>query len=345
MTGTVAPGVPATMRAVVYPAAGPLSASDAFVDAQLAVPEPGPHDLLVRVEAVSVNPVDVKRRASATPPEGGGVLGYDAAGTVVAVGEAVELFAVGDEVFYAGSVVRQGTDAEYHAVDERIVGRKPRTLSFAEAAALPLTSITAWEGLVDQLGLGRDSRGTLLVLGAAGGVGSMVVQLAKTITGARVVATASRPETVSWVRGLGADHVVDHSGDLAAELAEVAPEGVDWVFSTQRTRENLELFVEVLKPFGRIVAIDDPTGLDVGALKPKALSFSWEYMFARSTFGTADRIEQHRLLDSVAELVDSGAVRSTVTRVITPIDAAGLAEAHGIVESGRSIGKVVLSRS
>ncbi|MGD8166809.1 zinc-binding alcohol dehydrogenase family protein [Herbiconiux sp. P16] len=332
-----------TMSAVVYRRPGPIQPADSLVDAQVPVPVLGPHDLLVRVMAVSVNPADVKQRANAAP-RGDGILGYDAAGVVAATGPSVTLFTPGDEVFYAGSIVRPGANAEFQAVDERVVGRKPVTLGFAEAAALPLTSITAWEGLLKQLRLSRDSRGTLLVIGAAGGVGSMVVQLAKVVTGVTVVATASRPETVEWVTALGADHVIDHSRDLLPQLAEVAPEGVDWVFSTQRTAQNLPTLVEALKPFGHIVAIDDPAELDIAPLKPKALTFHWELMFTRSTFGTPDLVEQHRLLDSVAELVESGDVRTTLTRTLTPFDAASLREAHRLVESDRGIGKVVVSR-
>jgi zinc-binding alcohol dehydrogenase family protein len=331
------------MKGIVYRAPGPVDAPESFVDAELDRPQLAAHDLLVAVEAVSVNPVDVKRRAG-SPPRGDGLLGYDASGTVVEVGPDVTLFAPGDEVFYAGSVERPGANAELHAVDERLVGRKPVGLSFAEAAAMPLTSITAWEGLVKHLRLGRDTRGTLLVVGGAGGVGSMVVQLAKAISSATVIATASRPETVEWVTALGADHVADHSRDLAPQLAGLAPGGIDWVFSTQRTAQNLPTLIDVVKPFGQIVAIDDPSTLDVTPLKPKALTFHWEYMFARSTFQTPDMIEQHRILDSVAELVESGALRSTLTRTLTPFDAGSLREAHRIVESGRSIGKVVISR-
>lgn len=336
--------IPSAMPAVIYRAPGAVDAPDSFVDAEVEVPAPGPHDLLVRVEAVSVNPVDVKRRANADPI-GDGILGFDAAGTVVAVGDEVEFFSPGDEVYYAGSVLRAGSNAGYQLVDERLVGRKPAILSFAEAAALPLTSLTAWEGLLRHLRLTGDSRGTLLVVGGAGGVGSMVIQLAKTLTGVTVIATASRPETVEWVTALGADLVVDHSRELAPQIAELAPEGIDWVFSTQRTKANLPTMVEVLKPFGQIVAIDDPDVLDVTSLKPKALGFQWEFMFARSTYQTPDMVEQHRILDSVAELVESGALRTTATRILSPLDAATLREAHALVESGTSIGKVVVSRS
>jgi zinc-binding alcohol dehydrogenase family protein len=332
------------MTAIVYSAPSPVDNPKTFADVEVNRPEPGRHDLLVAVQAVSVNPVDVKKRATAEP-QGDGILGYDASGTVVATGPEVTLFAPGDEVYYAGSVVRPGANAEFHVVDERLVGNKPANVSFAEAAALPLTSITAWEGLVTKLRLSRDTRGVLLVIGGAGGVGSMVVQLAKTITSATVIATASRAESREWVLALGADHVVDHSRDLAPQLAEIAPDGIDWVFSTQRTQQNLPALFDALKPFGHIVAIDDPAILDVTVLKPKALSLHWEYMFARSTFQTPDMIEQHRILDSVAELVESGAVRSTLTRTLTPFDAASLREAHRIVESGQMIGKVVVSRT
>lgn len=317
----------------------PASLRDVVVD----VPELRPHDLLVEVRAVSVNPVDVKVRASREPQDGPEVIGYDAAGIVREVGGAVELFAPGDEVFYAGAIDRPGTNAALHAVDERIVGRRPASLTWAEAAALPLTAITAWEGLFDKLGLTPGSSGTLLVVGASGGVGSMVLQLAEALLPeVRVVATSSRPETEAWVRGLGAEATVDHRGDLRADIATAAPDGVDWIFTAQSAGQ-VELYAEVLNPFGQILAIDDPAEVDVLPLKSKALTWHWEFMFARSLHGAADLIAQHQILDEVAGLVDEGLIRSTLTTTLAPMDAEGLREAHRLVETGRVIGKVVVA--
>ena len=334
------------MRAVAFRRSLPVDDPDCLVDLELPRPVPGPRDLLVEVRAVSVNPVDTKVRRGGDPDQPR-VLGYDAAGVVVEVGEEVGLFAVGDEVWYAGDLTRPGTDADLHLVDERLVGRKPRSLGFGEAAALPLTAITAWEGLFDKLKLTAESRGTLFVPGASGGVGSVVLQLAEALLPqVHVVATSSRPETDEWVRGLGADALVNHrEGDLREQLAEAAPEGVDWVF-TPRVEDPgaLELYVDVLNPFGEIVAIDDPETLDIAFLKPKSISFHWELMFTRPIAGGDGQLRQHELLDEVADLVDAGRLRSTVTTVLSPIDAEQLREAHRLLETGRTVGKVVVVR-
>ncbi len=331
-----------TIAAVGYTRSLPVDDTESLLDLQVASPAPRPHDLVVEVRAVSVNPVDVKVRAGGDP-DGPRVLGFDAAGVVREVGEAVTLFSPGDEVWYAGDITRPGTNAALHAVDERIVGRKPTTLSFAEAAALPLTTITAWEALFDKLGLAPASEGTLLVVGATGGVGSILLQLAeRLLPEVTVIATASRPEGVEWVRSLGAEHVVDHRGDLVTEVLAVAPGGVDWIF-TAHSAGMVDAFVEVLAPFGAVVAIDDPETLDVRALKSKSLSWHWELMFTRAIQGRADMVRQHELLDRVADLVDRGEVRTTMTTLLSPIDAAHLREAHRLVESGRVIGKVVVS--
>ncbi|WP_238007251.1 zinc-binding alcohol dehydrogenase family protein [Dactylosporangium sp. AC04546] len=298
-------------------------------DVELPDPAPGPRDLLVRIEAVSVNPVDVKQRASGESK----VLGYDASGVVAAVGAEVSLFRVGDEVYYAGAIDRPGTNAELHLVDERIAGHKPRSLTFAEAASLPLTTITAWESLFDRFRLGPDSTGTLLVLGAAGGVGSMIIQLARALTRLTVVGTASRPESREWARGLGAHDVVDHRH---------LPEGVDFVFSPH-TAGQIETFARILRPGGQITAIDEPPGLDLLPLKAKSISFHWELMFTRSLFETPDMVVQHELLDRVGELVDAGTVRHTMTRELGPIGAVQLREAHQMVEDGHMTGKVVVA--
>src|ERR1700761_2830251 len=329
------------MRAVGYRKPLPISDPASLEDLEIPVPEPGPRDLLVRVEAVSVNPVDVKVRASTDPGGEPKILGYDAAGTVVAAGSDVQLFSVGDEVYYAGSIDRPGTDAQFHVVDERITGHKPRRLTFAQAAALPLTTIAAWEALFDRFRLNPESSGVLVVLGAAGGVGSMVTQLARALTRVVVIGTASRAESQQWAQELGAHHVVDHH-DLVQGLRGIAPDGVTHIFSTH-TAGSIEAFAEILQPGGAVVAIDDPQGLDIYPLKNKSISFSWEFMFTRPLYKPVDLAEQHELLDRVAGLVDEGTIRPTMTQELGPINAATLREAHSLVEQGRTTGKVVVS--
>lgn len=337
---------PGTMRAVAYTKPLPVDDPGCLIDVRLPIPRPGPRDLLVKVEAIAVNPVDYKVRQNTDPGGAPKVLGWDAAGTVVAVGDEVGLFRAGDEVYYAGAVDRPGADAEFHLVDERLVGRKPATLSFPQAAALPLTSLTAWEGLFERLGLrdgGVERTGVLLVTAAAGGVGAMVCQLARALTGLTVIGTASRPETVEFARRMGADHLVDHHKPLAPQILEIAPQGVDFVFSTSRTEQNIPAYAEVLKPFGQIVAIDDPQSLPVGALKPKGIGFHWEFMFTRSLFQTPDQDAQHRILGRIARLVDAGVIVSTLTDELGPINADNLRRAHRLLESGSAIGKTALS--
>ncbi|MER6978927.1 zinc-binding alcohol dehydrogenase family protein [Streptomyces carpinensis] len=336
----------ATMRAVAYRANLPVTDDECLLDVKLPLPEPGPRDLLVRVEAVAVNPVDYKIRQHENPGGENRVLGWDAAGTVVAVGPQVERFEPGDEVFYAGAVNRPGANSEYHVVDERIVALKPTTLTFTEAAALPLTSLTAWEGLFERLGLHHDlldETGSLLVTAAAGGVGAMVSQLANALTGLTVIGTASRPETEDFARRMGAHHVVNHHRPLKPQLAEVAPHGIDHVFSTAGTDRNLPTYAEALNPFGNVVAIDDFEALPIGVLKPKSISFHWEFMFTRSLYGTEDLDRQHKILTQVARLVNAGTLVSTATRDLGPVNAANLREAHRILESGTAIGKITLT--
>lgn len=307
------------------------------------VPPLGPRDLLVEVRAVSVNPVDTKVRGSGASPSEPQVLGYDAAGVVRAVGPDVNLFAVGDSVYYAGALDRPGTNTQLHVVDERIVGPKPESLTFAEAAALPLTTITAWEGLFDKLRLTAASEGTLLMVGASGGVGSVVLQLLRALVPhLRVLATASRPEAENWVRSLGAHEIVNHRGDMREQIRQVAPEGIDYIFTTN-SEDQVEIYADVLNPFGQIVAIDDPVSIDVVTLKPKALSWHWEFMFARSLHQARDLIRQHELLTEVSRLVASGAVRSTLTTTLSPLSVEQIREGHRLVESGRMIGKVVIT--
>ncbi|MCJ2012890.1 zinc-binding alcohol dehydrogenase family protein [Methylobacterium sp. J-076] len=334
------------MRAVGYRKSLPITDAEALIDLDLPQPEPGPHDLLVKVEAVSVNPVDTKVRRRAEPEAGAAkVLGWDAAGTVVAAGAEVSGFAAGDAVFYAGDLGRQGTNAEFHCVDARIVGRKPRSLDWAQAAALPLTAITAWETLFDRLDTGKPVPGAapaLVIVGGAGGVGSIAIQLARQLTDLTVIATASRPETAQWCRDLGAHHVVDHSRPLAAEVAALGLGAPGLVFSTTNTDAHLSEIAALIAPQGRFGLIDDPDSLDVSLLKRKSLSLHWEFMFTRSMFATADIAAQGRLLDEVSRLVDAGRLRTTLGKHYGAIDARNLRRAHEMIESGRAKGKIVL---
>lgn len=334
------------MKAIGYKQAGPISAPDSLIEFETHIPQHGPRDLLVEVKGVSLNPVDVKVRAMPElGPENGQtkIIGYDAAGIVKEVGSEVRLFSVGDEVFYSGDLTRQGTNAEFHAVDERVVGKKPQNLGFAEAAGLPLTSITAWEILFDSLGL-REGGGlgeSLLIVGAAGGVGSILIQLAKKLTGLTVIATASRKDTVDWVRKMGADMVVNHREPLAEQIKTLGVEP-RYVASLNGTEGHFPSLVELIKPRGHIALIDDPKSLPIHTIKPKALSFSWEFMFTRSMFQTDDMEIQHELLNRVSELVDDGTLTSTVTGNLGKLSAESLKKAHIEQESGRVIGKNVL---
>lgn len=333
-------GVMTTTTAIGYLKNLPATDPEALIAGEVEVPALGPHDLLVEVEAVSVNPVDAKLRAG-SPADGFRVLGFDAAGVVREIGPAVTLFSPGDEVFYAGSIDRPGTNQRLHVVDERITGRKPTTLSFADAASLPLTTITAWETLFNRLGLTETSTGTLLVIGATGGVGSIMLQLAEALLPqVTVIATASDDERAAWVRDLGAEHTVNHRNGLAEQVLEYAPEGVDWIF-TAHSAGQLDTYARIVRPFGRIVAIDDGPR-DVSPLKAKSISWHWELMFTRPLQQTPDMIEQHRLLNQMADLVDHGSIKATTTKTFTPISPETLREAHNLVESGRTIGKVVL---
>jgi zinc-binding alcohol dehydrogenase family protein len=327
------------MRAVGFRENLPADDPSSLVDLRMPAPAPGPHDLLVRVRAASVNPVDTKiRRFSPTKDGEPRILGFDAAGTVVAVGSEVSRFAAGDDVFYAGVTNRPGSNAEFQLVDERIVGRKPATLDFAQAASLPLTTITAWESLFDHLALGAQSTGTILVVGAAGGAGSMATQLARTQTRLEVVATASRPESAAFAVELGAHHVVDHTALLAEQVAAIAPDGVDYVFSAY-SPQHIKAYAELVRPFGHIVAIDRVGELDV--LQQKSITWHWELMFTRPLLLPEDDY-QHRLLEQASELIDTGVLRPTATVVLDGLQAATLRKAHGMVESSTMVGKVVI---
>lgn len=335
------------MRAVAYQKPQPIDAETSLVDIDLPKPEPEGRDILVEVRAISVNPVDTKIRRSAAPEPGQWkVLGWDAAGVVASVGPDTTLFKPGDEVFYAGAINRSGTNAEFHLVDERIVGRKPGSIDFTAAAALPLTAITAWEMLFDRLQVTTPVQGAanaIVLIGGAGGVGSIAIQLLRALTDLTVIATASRPETQDWVRGLGAHHVVDHRKPLAEQIAALGVGQPAFVFSTTNSDDHLDDIVAMIAPQGRFGLIDDPRALDVLAFKRKSVSLHWELMFTRSLFGTADMEKQHELLDRVSALVDSGRIRSTIAEEFGAINAANLKRAHALIESGTAKGKIVLA--
>ncbi|QIO33313.1 zinc-binding alcohol dehydrogenase family protein [Bradyrhizobium sp. 1(2017)] len=334
------------MKAVGYKKSLPIEDANSLIDFETATPEPKGRDIRVAVKAISANPVDYKVRKRAAPPEGETkILGYDAAGVVDAVGPDVTLFKPGDEVFYAGSILRQGTNSEYHLVDERIVGNKPRTLSFAQAAALPLTSITAWELLFDRLGAvpGKsvDPR-TLLITGGAGGVGSILIQLARRLTGLTVLATATRPESQKWCLDLGAHAVIDHGKPMKEQIETLKLPPVALVASLTFTDQHYKSIAEFMAPQGRYGLIDDPPEFTMSTFKGKAISVHWESMFTRSSFQTPDMIAQHHLLNDVADLIDKGVLRTTLDQTFGTINAANLKRAHALLESGKSRGKIVL---
>lgn len=329
---------------------------ESLLDVNLPVPLPGPHDLLVQVQAISVNPVDVKVRAPKEKIEPNPrVLGWDAAGIVSQVGAAVTLFKPGDRVYYAGDLTRQGSNSEFQLVNERIVGRMPTTLSFAEAAALPLTAITAWEALFDRLQMGphdtpqdiandQSSNKTLLIIGAAGGVGSLAVQLAAKLTGRTIIATASRPQSQAWVRALGAHHVIDHSQPLVPQINAVGFQYVDDILILNHIDQHFQAAAEIVAPQGKICTIiEHRQPLPIELLKMKSVAFLQEFMFTRSMYQTADMIEQHHLLNHVAKLIDNGTIKTTVNKVLSPINAHHLKAAHAEIEAGQVIGKIVLT--
>lgn len=338
------------MKAIGYQQTLPINESNALLDIELPTPSASGHDLLIKVCAIAVNPVDCKIRQNVSPNAGEHkVLGWDAVGEVIEVGEKVTHFNLGDTVFYAGDLNRQGSNAEFQLVDERIVGKKPQSITNSEAAALPLTAITAWELLferlaIKQIGADSNERSTdvILVTGAAGGVGSILVQLAKTLTGATVIGTASREESANWIKELGADYVVDHTKPLASQIKNLNIGDVTHVASLTHTDSYLDSYVEMLAPMGKIALIDDPKSLDITKLKPKSISLHWEFMFTRSMFNTTDIIKQHQLLNNVSELIDNGHIKTTIGKHLGKINAANLKMAHAEIESGKSIGKIVL---
>jgi NADPH2:quinone reductase len=336
-----------TMKAVGISAQSWGQGIASLTDLVLAAPQAGPRDLLVRVEAVSVNPLDVKMRAARPAADGSArVLGWDAAGTVLDRGAEVTLFKPGDRVFYAGSINRPGSNAQLHCVDERIVGIAPVSLDFAQAAALPLAVLAAWEALFERMHIsaaGHDAGKTILIIGGAGGVGSLAIQLAKAVGKLNVVASASRPASQQWCASLGADTVVDHASELAPQLAEAAITGVDFILCLADTDHYFLAMAELVKAHGQICAlVESAAPLPMNALRAKSATFSWEGTFTRSLFGTADMVQQHHILNQVAALVDAGRLRGTAQHVFDGIDAANVRAAHALIEAGHTIGKVVL---
>ncbi|MDN5565226.1 MAG: zinc-binding alcohol dehydrogenase family protein [Psychrobacter sp.] len=352
------------MKAIGYQDNLPIDDEQSLQDITITKPTASGHDIVVEVKAISVNPVDCKIRKARPAPEGEyAVIGWDAAGVVTAVGDKVSLFSVGDRVYYAGDLTRSGSNAEYQLVDERIVGHMPASLSFAEAAALPLTTITAWEMLFDRLQVpvsksvaGADAASgnnddvnsanankvSVLVVGAAGGVGSILTQLLKARTSATIIGTASREESVQWLKDLGADHVINHRNPLFDELQKTGITEVDYVVSLNNTQEHYEEIIKCLKPQGKLGLIDDPKSLDIMPLKMKSLSLHWEFMFARSMFQTPDMIEQHHLLTDVAKMIDAGEIKTTIAHHLGTITAEHLRDAHHMLENRQAHGKIVL---
>jgi len=334
------------MRAVGYQKSLPITDEQSLQDIELPKPSPGGHDILVAIQAVSVNPVDTKVRKRAAPSNGQWkVLGWDAAGTVVEVGPDVERFKPGDHVFYAGALDRDGCNAEFHLIDERLVGHKPSSLKWAEAAAMPLTALTAWEMLYDRLDVHKPVPGlpgALLIVGGAGGVGSMAIQLGRQIPEFKVIASASRPETREWVSRLGAQHVIDHARPLAPQIDALGLGSPGFVFVTTQSAAHRLDVADLIAPQGRLGLIDDPDAFDILPFKTKSVSVHWELMYTRSLYATSDMGRQGQILDKVAELVDDGALTTTLNEVLGPINAEALRRAHQLVESGKARGKIVL---
>lgn len=326
----------------------PIEHEESLLDIEIEKPIPSGKDLLVQVKAISINPVDTKVRAPKEKvEEKPKILGWDASGTVVETGEDCTDFKPGDDVFYAGSITRQGTYSEFHLVDERIVGKKPAALAHAEAAALPLTAITAYEGLFDRLEIDpadkeRNSRKRILIIGGAGGVGSIAIQLAKW-AGLSVIATASRPETKEWAEKLGADHIINHHQSLKAELETFQISEVEYIFCLNNTDQHWRGMSEIIKPQGKICSIvENREPLDLNLLKSKSVTFVWEFMFTRAMYQTADMQEQQILLNKISELIDQGILKTTLNQTLSPINAENIKKAHQSLESGKTIGKIVL---
>ncbi|MNK76089.1 Zinc-type alcohol dehydrogenase-like protein [compost metagenome] len=335
------------MKAIGFKTSLPIENPESFIEFEAVKPIPGPHDLLVKIDAISINPVDFKIRqnnAKDTVLETPKIIGWDAVGIVQAVGQDVTLFEVGDLVYYAGDITKQGSNAEYQIIDERIVGRKPKSLSMEESAVIPLTALTAWEILFDRIRISadKDKGKSILIIGGAGGVGSIAIQLAKKIAGLTVIATASRPETIAWCKQQGADFVVDHK-DLIASVREAGFEYVDFILDFVDTNAYWDIMVELIKPQGHIASItgsSDPVALN--KLKSKSVSFSWELMYTRSMYQTEDMVEQHNILNIVADLLDDGILKTTLNTTLNGLTAENVKKAHELLESGRTIGKIAI---
>lgn len=334
------------MKAVGFTRSLPIESPDSFIDFETPVPVPEGHDLLVKIKAISINPVDFKiRQNSAKDKEldAPKIIGWDAVGIVEAVGSDVTLFKKGDEVYYAGDINRPGSNAEYQLIDERIVGKKPSLLSDAEAAAMPLTLLTAWEALFDRMRINESDKGkSVLIIGGAGGVGSIAIQIAKKIAGLQVIATASRPETVEWCKQQGADIVVNHK-DLVNEVHNAGFKYVDFILDFVNTNEYWDAMADLIKPQGHIASITgSATPVALNKLKNKSASFSWEFMYTRSTYQTEDMIEQHHILNKAAALFDNGTLKTTLNKTFNGLSADNLKAAHRLQESGKAIGKTVI---
>ena len=328
------------MKAIGYYA----GSQHTLIDMDLPKPQAAGRDILVAIKAIAVNPVDVKVKKNVQPEAGEPkVLGWDAAGVVVDTGPEVTMFRPGDEVWYAGDLTRPGTNSEFHLVDERLVAKKPISLSFEEAAALPLTSITAWELLFDRLKVSPTEKGTLLITGAAGGVGSILVQLARKLTHLTIIGTASRPDSVKWILNNGAHHVIDHTKDMKKQLETIHCAEIDYVISLTHSDQHAAHLVEVLKPQGKFALIDDPVQLDIKLFKLKSISVHWEMMYTRSMFQTPDMIKQHEILAEMAKMVDEEQIKTTIGECLGAINAANLTKAHSLIESGSARGKIVLN--
>ncbi|KAF2507024.1 zinc-binding alcohol dehydrogenase family protein [Flavobacterium zhairuonense] len=335
------------MKAIGFKTSLPIEEKESFIEFETVKPVPGAHDLLVKIDAISVNPVDFKIRqnsAKDTVLETPKIIGWDAVGIVQAVGEKVTLFEVGDPVYYAGDITKQGSNAEFQLIDERIVGRKPKSLSIEEAAVIPLTTLTAWEILFDRIRISaeKDKGKSILIIGGAGGVGSIAIQLAKKIAGLTVIATASRPETIDWCKKQGADYVVDHK-NLISTVREAGFEHVDFILDFVDTNAYWDIMTELIKPQGHIASITGSSNpIALNSLKSKSVSFSWELMYTRSMFQTEDMIEQHHILNKVADLLDQGILKTTLNQILNGLTVENLKKAHQLLESGRTIGKIAI---
>ncbi|KDN55689.1 zinc-binding alcohol dehydrogenase family protein [Flavobacterium seoulense] len=336
------------MKAIGFKKSLPIEDQDSFIEFETVKPIPGANDLLVKIQAVSVNPVDYKIRQSAAKNnvlETPKIIGWDAVGIVEAIGEKVNRFKVGDEVFYAGDITKSGSNAEYQIVDERIVGRKPKSLQAKEAAVMPLTSLTAWEILFDRIRINpeKDKGKTILIIGGAGGVGSIAIQLAKKVANLTVIATASRPESTEWCKQQGADFVVKHK-NLIDEVRAIGFQQVDYIVDFVDVNQYWSAFVELIKPQGHIGSISDPVeSVNIRQLKGKSVSFHWELMFTRSMFQTEDMIEQHHILNKIADLLDNGTIKTTLEEAFTGFNAENFKKAHQLLESGKTIGKIAIT--